>query len=533
MAPSLDVSAQAVCNNLLPTQSLKDRMNSVATPDAARARPALLGLLAALLAVLFVLQLNAVPVAGNDLWLQLKVGQLTVDNGAIPATLLFPFTSARDAAFHAHEWLSSVLFHEWVRAFGEGGLMPLQVLLALAQFVLAFSLGRSLSGSRAVGLLMATLAMLTINYRYILRPEMFALLLFVLQLRLMCRYRENGRPGILLWTLPLAVAWANCHGSFLLGPVVAGLFALGEAIQAALAPWDAAQGSRLRRGWRAGALYAAVAIGMLLASLVNPRGAALLSFAFDVQASQAMKSVIWEWLPTLSPQFTSEPPFWIFAAVGLVSLALLVTNWRALTVTDALLFLAFGALALQRNRHIVWFVFVDLAVCAHVIGRCAWATRAQAPARVAVLVLALAGIGICARTGNVRGDFPYAALSEDFTPAMTAQLADPALSGNVFTSYELGAELVYRDWPRLKPSIDSRIDSYGDAYFIAHERMLSDEPALTDFLAAHGVNHMLLMRRDFGGISRMPGIRAQWHVRSSDRKMLLLERNVALPTPAS
>ncbi len=116
---------------------------------------------------------------------------------------------------------------------------------------------------------------------------------------------------------------------------------------------------------------------------------------------------------------------------------------------------------------------------------------------------------------------------------MTAQLADPALSGNVFTSYELGAELVYRDWPRLKPSIDSRIDSYGDAYFIAHERMLSDEPALTDFLAAHGVNHMLLMRRDFGGISRMPGIRAQWHVRSSDRKMLLLERNVALPTPAS
>ncbi len=508
-------------------------MNPVVTPDAPRDRSVLLLLVAALLSVLFVLQLNAVPVAGNDLWLQIKVGQLTVDDGAIPATLLFPFTAARDAAFNAHEWLASVLFHEWVRAFGEAGLMPLQVLFALAQFGCAFALARGLSGSRAVGLLMATLAMLVINYRYILRPEMFALLMFVLLLQVMCRYRENKRPAILLWTLPLGVAWANCHGSFLLGPVVAGLFALGEGGQAAFVPPDSGEGSRLRRGGRAGAAYAAVAIGMLAASLVNPRGPELLAFAFKVQGSQAMKSLIWEWLPTLAPQFIVEPPFWIFAAVGLASLVLLATTWRALTATDVLLFLAFGALALQRNRHIVWFVFVDLAVCAHVIGQRGWALRAEARARAAVLVLALAGICICARTGNVRGDFLYAALSEDFTPTMQASLADPGLSGNVFNSYELGAELAYRDWPRLKPSIDSRIDSYGDAYFLAHERLLSDEQGLTSFLAAHGVNHMLLLRRDFGSISRMPGIRAQWHVRSSDRKMLLLERNVALPTPAS
>lgn len=507
-------------------------MNPVVTPDAPRDRSVLLWV-AGLLSVLFVLQLNAVPVAGNDLWLQIKVGQLTVDNGAIPATLLFPFTAARDAAFNAHEWLSSVLFHEWVRAFGEAGLMPLQALFALAQFGCAFALARGLSGSRAVGLLMATLAMLAINYRYILRPEMFALLLFVLLLQVMCRYRENGRPAILLWTLPLGVAWANCHGSFLLGPVVAGLFALGESVQAAFATSNAPEGSRLRRGARAGAPYAAAALGMLAASLANPRGPELLAFAFKVQGSQAMKSLIWEWLPTLAPQFVSEPPFWIFAAVGLASVVLLAANRRALTATDALLFLSFGALALQRNRHIVWFVFVDLAVCAHVIGLRGWALRAEGSARAAALGLALAGLCICARTGNVRGDFTYAALSEDFTPAMKTALADPGLSGNVFTSYELGAELVYRDWPRLKPSIDSRIDSYGDTYFLAHERLLSNEPALTSFLAAYGVNHMLLLRHDFGGISRMPGIRAQWHVRGSDQKMLLLERNVALPTPSS
>jgi hypothetical protein len=358
---------------------------------------------------------------------------------------------------------------------------------------------------------------------------MFALLLFLLLLQVMCRYRSDHRPATLLWTLPLAVAWANCHGSFLLGPVVAGIFALGEGLQAALAPSGATDGRRLRRMGRAGAGYAAAAAGMLAASVVNPRGPELLSFAFKVQGSLAMKSVIWEWLPTFDPQFMSEPPFWIFASVGLLSLALLAASRRALTPTDVLLFVSFGALALQRNRHIVWFAFVDLVVCAHVIGRRPWATRFEWPARAAALMLALAGLCICANVGNVRGDFIYASRSENFTSAMKATLAEPVLSGNVLTSYELGAELIYRDWPRLKPSIDSRIDSYGDTYFIAHQRLFTNEPDLQGFLAAYGVNHMLLLRRDFAGVSRMPGIQAAWHVRTSDQKMLLLERNVALP----
>ena len=341
------------------------------------------------------------------------------------------------------------------------------------------------------------------------------------------KWSWHGLQARSLWTLPLAVAWANCHGSFLLGPVVALIFALGEGLQAAFAPSGPADGRRLRRVGRAGAGYAAAAAGMLAASVVNPRGPALLSFAFKVQGSLAMKSVIWEWLPTFDPQFMSEPPFWIFASVGLLSLALLAACRRALTPTDVLLFVSFAALALQRNRHIVWFAFVDLVACAHVIGRRPWATRFEWPARAAALMLALAGLGVCANVGNVRGDFIYASRSENFTSAMRATLAEPVLSGNVLTSYELGAELIYRDWPRLKPSIDSRIDSYGDTYFIAHQRLFTNEPDLQGFLAAYGVNHMLLLRRDFAGVSRMPGIQAAWHVRTSDQKMLLLERNVA------
>jgi hypothetical protein len=501
--------------------------------EVAMQRQAAVGLIFKLglgLAVGFVLLLNAVPVASDDLWWQIKVGQLTLENGAIPRTLLFPFTEARNLSFTAHEWLPSILFFEWVRAFDESGLTLMQALFALLQAALCFMLARLLSRSNGVALLATGLAMLAVNYRYVLRPELFALVFFVLTLIVLSRYRLFQRPGVLFWTIPIGLLWANCHGSFLLGPAVAAVFAAGESAQAALRPDAGASRGRLRQAAWAGLPYAAVAAGMLLASLVNPRGLELLRFAFQVQASEAMKSFIKEWLPTFHPLFMMEPGFWIFAAVGLLSLGLIVANWRAVTLTDILLFVPFACLASQRNRHIVWFVFVALTVCSVLIGRRALTAKREAHIQVAGGVLALIGVVVVLTFGNTRGAFIYEAPSNNFSAPMAKELSDPGLSGNVFNSYELGSELIYRDWPRLRPSIDSRIDSYGDADFLRQQHMLNDPALLGPFLSSYGVNHMLLLRRDFyGHVSLMPQIRRDWHIRFADFKMVLLERNVAVP----
>jgi len=99
------------------------------------------------------------------------------------------------------------------------------------------------------------------------------------------------------------------------------------------------------------------------------------------------------------------------------------------------------------------------------------------------------------------------------------------------TSYELGAEVIYRWWPRLQPSIDSRIDSYGDDYALFHVRLLQDERLLDLFLDGNRVNYMLLLRRDLDlGLRAMPSIRANWHIRLTDGDIFLIERNQLLPT---
>jgi hypothetical protein len=507
---------------------------TAASKPASVSRTWLVG--AALLTTAFVGLLDFVPMASNDLWLQLKIGQITLADGAIPRTLLFPFTAVRDAAFNAHEWLPSVLFFEIHRAVGDGGLMFVLGLFALLQFGLAVLLARRLSRSEGAALSMATLAMLTLNFRYVLRPELFALLFLTLLLMTLTRYREAGRRSVLGWTVPLAVLWANCHGSFLLGPAACALFAIGEGATALIESHREPARTGLRAAMHAGWPYVAAALAMLLASVVNPRGSELLAFAFQVQGSGAIKGLIKEWLPTLHPLFVAEPAFWIFIAVGLLSSGLLIARRRDVTATEALLFLSFLALALVRNRHIVWFALVSLAACASVVGRRNITAGGERRLRMLAVAMALAGLAACVRFGNARHSFVYESPSNNFTPAMAQELARPDLVGNVFNSYELGSELIWRDWPRLKPSIDSRADSYGDAYLQAHEHLLVDEARLRRFLDAQRVDHMLLLRNDFdNGVRQMPRIAAEWHIRLADAKMVLLERNVAsvAPAPAS
>lgn len=484
-------------------------------------------------AVLLMLVLTVVPIANNDVWILMKVGELIVDTGRIPDTVLFAFTTVRDNHFNAHEWLVSVIYHEADRLLGLANLIWVVGAFALVQFALSVALARRQSGSLGVALLMAMTAMACANVRYVLRPELFALLFLVLLLMVFERFRTGRRWTALLWAVPIEILWANCHGSFLVGPAMAGIFALGEGLTAA----HVATGSvpqRLRSGWYAGLPYAVAGVAMTAACLVNPAGWSLLAFPFQLQQSTVMRQLIKEWLPTFSPLVMSEPYFRVFIVTFAASVALIVWLRRFLGATDALLFLFFAALALERSRHMVWFGFIALAVCARLVGRLGMSPRRDLQLRVASIVVALAGLAACVAYGNVGGARLWYAPSNNFSRGLVSELADPAMKGNVLNSYELGGELIYRDWPRLRPSIDSRVDSYGDDYLLFHIRLMQDEKLLNLFLEGNHVDYMLLLRRDFDmNVRNMPSIKANWHIRLTDQDIFLLERNVPLPQPVN
>ncbi len=469
------------------------------------------------------------PVSNNDVWLQIKIGELIVKEGAIPQTLLFPFGPIADNAFQAHEWLASILVYLFERATNHDALIWLQGGIAIAQFVLCFILAMRVSGSLGAATGLAVMAMTTANFRNLLRPELYAVALMIGLLIVLDAYRTARRWPTLLWCVPISVLWANMHGSFILAPVMAALFAAGAALEN-LQPQLKSGGLRFAHpDWRSalGATlpWAGAAAAMLLGAMVNPEGYRLLAFPFTLHASKAVMSGIYEWLPTLSPLMLGTLGVRIFLGVACLVGLVVAALRRHLRWTDAVLLLAFTALAFDRNRFIVFFGFIALYVIAGLIAR--WPRRgAFEPWLLASVTLACAvGIAVTMLYGNAQGCRPYECRSDNMSVLMAEAVNRPEVSGNVLNSYELGAELIYRAWPRLRPSIDSRVDSYGDDYFHLHQYVLTHDAAMEEYAVASDVRYILLTWRDYEVVKERPILHAHWHRLVGDHKMVLLERN--------
>ena len=489
----------------------------------------LMRILAGVLSVVLVCLLVISPVSNNDLWLQIKVGELIVKDHAIPQTLLFPFGPIADNPFQAHEWLASILVYLFERASDHDALIWLQGGVALVQFLLSFILAKRVSGSLGVATGLAVMAMTTANFRNHLRPELYAVTLMLCLLIALDNYRRTQRRTNLLWCLPITVLWANMHGSFILAPVIAALFALGAALEVLQPPSRAGSAQMPARDWRAALEatlpWAVASFAMVLGSMINPEGYRLLAFPFMLHGSGAVMSGVYEWLPTLSPMVVGMRGVRIFLIVLCLVAVLVLGLRRYLRWTDALLLLAFTGLALDRNRFIVFFGFVALYVIAGLIAR--WPRRDAVEQWVlgGVTLACAAGIGLAFAYGNARHCRPYECPSDDMSVLMVDAVSRPEVTGNVFNSYELGAELIYRAWPRLRPSIDSRVDSYGDDYFMLHQYVMRNDAAMEEYAQASGVRYILLTWRDYELLKERPLLHARWHRLVGDHKMLLLERN--------
>jgi hypothetical protein len=461
-----------------------------------------------------------VPVSSNDLWLHAAIGRIIWTTGEIPRTALFPFTEASQFPFHAHEWLVSLLLYSLVKYLGIDALVFVKGLLGLALFGLCARLAHRLTGRFTETLLVALAVMIVVNFRFFLRPELFALFFTLAVLWLMIEYRAQRRWFYLLACGPLAALWANCHGSFPLALVVGTIFACGAALEALRAQ----AGARLRASVRAARPYLLATALMALATLLNPYGAQLYRFVWELQNATFIRSYVYEWLPTFSPLFVESRGFWAFAGYLALAAPLLYAGRKGVTPAGWLLLLAFGYLAIGALRHIAFFAIVSIYPLSGAIAALAPRIDRSVYARGTVLGILVASAGLLVRFGNLNAAYPYYVQSHYFSKGLVDYLDNKRARGNVLNSYELGAELIYRFYPRLKPAIDSRVDVYGEKYLLDLLRLNSDERALRQFVNRYQVGYILLTWRDFNeGIRRMPDIRKDgWHVAFADQNAVLL-----------
>lgn len=277
--------------------------------------------------------ISVVPQANNDFWLQTKIGEIIFREHAIPSTLLFPFTEIQTAKFNAHEWLPSLFFFGLVSTVGEDSLPLVLGAAGLLLFgVAAWLAYRRGEGSLPLALLSGLVAVGVENFRQSLRPEIISLIILGIYWLLLENCRKN--PSRLSWfgALLIVVIWSNTHGSFVLAPIIGGIYAIGVWIDGRR-PSDFSHFASATSARQ----FAIFSVAALACTLVNPFGWDLLKFVFEFGNSSYINQNVIEWYSIFDPRLRDQRGLWIGVACASALILSALVRLKRLSAVDALL----------------------------------------------------------------------------------------------------------------------------------------------------------------------------------------------------
>jgi hypothetical protein len=471
------------------------------------------------LGIAFVVALNLTPIYENDFWIQLKVGDIIRETGSIPRTILFACTEAKDRPFVAHEWLPSVVESALYARIGYPGMIVVKCVLALGLFALVRRLARRGGSAPAVATGIAALILLAVNFRTQMRPELLALILFAATLLLLDHLVAAPRPMTVAALIGIGLVWANSHGSFVLAPALPLIVLAGTALddRRSGAMRDAVSRSTRLRGVYLALIAASLGVAMI--SLVNPFGPGLWTKVLDLARARFIRQNIVEFAPTFDARLRGESYWGIYVAFLAIA-AVSFLGWRRRAgATSIVLFLSFGALSLDAIRFTVWFV----VACAWVMGRnlarvgsggsagdraagigAVRGGAARAAVTAATAIALAVAVAVVVVRGNVRGMRVGFADASPLSPGAVEALRGIRLHGNVFNSYRLGDQIAFHFWPGARVTIDSRVDAYGEEYFLRHQALagrslkrLGPAADLIAFLDHYSIDTIISMPYDY------------------------------------
>ena len=402
-----------------------------------------------------------------DLWWHLRHGEIVWNTHTIPTRDEFSFT-AYGALSPDHEWLAQWSMYAAYRLAGNAGLMLWLALLAPLLFVLVYLLCYRACGSPVVAFLGGICAWYFGTVGLAIRPLMLGHLFLVMELLCLERAATDRRW---LWALPpLFAVWVNCHGSFLFGLAVMGVYCGCAAIRGEWGlvvsePWDRAAYKRLFA-------VTGLCVG---AVCCNPEGILVLYYPLNVLSNQTTSmNAIDEWLP---PSLGTARGMGL-VAVGVLLLLLPLLRRVELRLRELLTIgMAFG-LALLHVR----MLFLFGIVMAPTLCRLLCPVPEVRPVRErtalnAVLIFALLGTAVWA--------FPSRARIEEqirqANPVGAVEfLRQARLPGPMLNDYGYGGYLIWA-LPEQKVFIDGRGDVFDPSGILAEYvrwATLNEDPKL-------------------------------------------------------
>jgi hypothetical protein len=441
-----------------------------------------------------------------DLAYHVKAGELMVAEGALPRTDTLAWTTAGRPWLDQNWGAQLVLYGIW-----RLGGFPLVVVVNALLTVAAWALVAAACRRRTADLRLIALAVLT-GYAaaaatFSVRPQMFSLLLFAVELYLLEVARTRPRAAL---AIPLLMPlWANLHGAFLVG---IGLL----AIEVAAAVW---------RRDRSGAVrYLLVTAASLAGLLVNPWGVRVLGYAVSLPANPLLAEMVTEWAPTSLRDLTGI----LALGAGVVLVVALVRAPAPQQVPEQLLRMALlGGLALWAVRGVAWFgLALPVALCALARPR---QPRPAAEDRgvpaVNVLVLAILVVGLVVASPPVRRALGDSRPGLTAAPEATADwLAANPQPGRMFNYQAWGSYLELRLGPRVQVGFDSRIELPPADRWSRYLTVIAGHWDAERQLDAWGVGHVVTSRHASPALVELLEASGRWRLVFSSGDALVYRR---------
>jgi len=303
-----------------------------------------------------------------DFFWHLQTGGWIWEHKALPQEFLFSLTATRPMNDTQHVimtqyWVVQVLYHA---LYTFGGLTAIALLRAALMALLVCTLILRSPRRDSLVCLGATLLGIILMRMYPFeRPQIFSFIFFSLLLLLLDRLLhappEAAAPRSILLTLPLLmIAWANCHGAFIIGQAVLVLYLAGEGLKFAHPALRPIEGSRYRL------LFGAGAAGFL-AAFINPNTyhvfliAGLPAWVKSGSIGNSWGNV--DYQSTVSFFRTYNSPvilvFWILLALALLGFVL--TRKRP-DITRLALVAGTGIMAFSEIRYLPFFMLSAVPV---------------------------------------------------------------------------------------------------------------------------------------------------------------------------
>jgi hypothetical protein len=267
-----------------------------------------------------------------DLAYQVRAGDQVLATGVLPVVDTWTFTVS-GTPWLDQQWLSQVVFS---LGYGVGGWELLAVLrAALVALTTGLLVGVAMARGAATrtASILSLIAFMLMASAMAMRPQLLGIALFAVVL-LLVAVRDRHPRAYLLAPL-VVVAWANIHGSFVLGPLVLG-YAWAEDLLAG----------------RPGATRSLVVfIAGTLATLVNPYGAGVWLYAVGIGANPGVTQLVTEWQRT-SPL---RMPGALLYPAAIAALVLLVRGRSRVSLPGWGLALVLTLMAIWAERGVAWW----------------------------------------------------------------------------------------------------------------------------------------------------------------------------------